>query len=398
MKPRKKSTFMGKPATPTISMGLSEIRPSFGEDDVGFKDGASFMQSLFWARFKARTGWRSFLCTIACEQENYSSTLIIMVRPLSMGFSFAYVPHGPGDIPESMEPGAFIEALSEKAATQVGGRLLFIRFDLPWEIKEEKSRTLLDSISMGRCRLERGLAVQVPDTTILDLEKTEEELLSTMKPKWRYNIRLAEKKGVEVGREGAEALEIFYRLYEETARRDGIAIHPLSYYKALLETAEEFVRKAGTEKSPSISVWVARHEGLPVASIITLFHNRHATYLYGASSSEKRNLMPAYALQWNAITAAKREGCLDYDFFGIPPDDDPHHAMAGLYLFKTGFGGTVAHRLGSIDYPVLPAAYAVFRQAETLRLFWHKKVKKQIKTMIHTVRKARHVPESEAKP
>jgi lipid II:glycine glycyltransferase (peptidoglycan interpeptide bridge formation enzyme) len=389
MKQGRTPVSMGNPASANLSIKLSEIFPSSAGNDIGFEEGASFMQSLFWARFKAGTGWRSFICAIECGPENYRSTLVLMVRRLGMGFSFAYVPHGPGALPESMEPGVFLEALSEKASALIGGKLLFIRFDLPWETEEKRARMLLDSISRGKGRLERGLAVQVPDTTILDLERTEEELLSGMKPKWRYNIRLAEKKNVEVGREGAEALDIFYRLYGETAKRDGIAIHPLSYYKALLGTAEEFGGKTGTETRTSMSVWVARHEGLPVASIITLFHNRHATYLYGASSSEKRNLMPAYALQWNAIRAAKREGCLDYDFFGIPPDDDPRHAMAGLYLFKTGFGGAVIHRLGSVDYPVAPVAYAVFRQAEALRLFWHKTVKKRIKTMVQTVRKTR---------
>ncbi|HWP68480.1 MAG TPA: peptidoglycan bridge formation glycyltransferase FemA/FemB family protein [Rectinemataceae bacterium] len=389
MNPGRKSPFAEKANSPILSLELKEIHAPFAGKDRVMEEGDSFMQSLFWARFKSKTGWKSFLCTIEIESEAYRTAIVVLVKALTLGFSFAYIPHGPGTVPPSMSPDAFLEAVSEKIAGGIAGRLMFIRFDLPWDREVEKARFLLESISDARTRLKRGLPVQVPDTTILNLEKTEEELLAGMKPKWRYNIRLSEKKGVEVGREGAEALGIFYHLYEETARRDGIAIHPLSYYKTLLETVGELGGEAGGDKPPSMSVWIAMHEGLPVASIITLFWNRHATYLYGASSNEKRNLMPAYALQWKAITAAKREGCIDYDFFGIPPDEDPSHAMAGLYLFKTGFGGSIVHRVGSIDYPVSRAVYAVFRGAEALRLFWHKKVKKLIKTMIHASRKVR---------
>jgi len=399
MSPGKGRASAGKGGLPGFSVRMEKVPaacPGVAEERI--QGGDSFMQSLFWARFKANTGWKSFIFRIEVGPEAFSSTLLVLVRPLGLGFSFAYVPHGPGKVPMSLPVDAFLEALSEKISENIDGRLLFVRFDLAWEKEEGKSRALLDSIRGGRTRLGRGSPVQVPDTTILDLRKTEEEILGGMKPKWRYNIRLSEKKNVEVGREGAGALDVFYGLYEETARRDGIAIHPFSYYKTLLETADRAggdVGKgqtgadetAGNER-PSISVWVARHEGVPVASIITLFLDRHATYLYGASSNEKRNLMPAYALQWKAIAAAKSEGCRDYDFFGIPPDGNPNHAMAGLYLFKTGFGGSLRHRVGSIDYPLSRTAYAAFRSAEALRLFWHKKVKKTMKTAVHAFLKA----------
>ena len=384
MSPGKERVAAGKGRVPELSLRMEEF-PAAGPGRAEGKGpgGDSFMQSLFWARFKANTGWRSFLFRIEVGSEGYSSSVFVLVRPLTLGFSFAYLPHGPREIPSSLSPDAFLETLAEKIAGKIGGRLLFVRFDLPWEREEGKSLALLDSIRGGRTRLDRGLPVQVPDTTILDLRKTEEEILAGMKPKWRYNIRLSEKKDVEVSREGKAALGVFYGLYEETARRDGIAIHPLSYYETLLKTAE----LAGSD-GPSVSVWVARHEGVPVASIITLFLEGRATYLYGASSNEKRNLMPAYALQWKAIQAAKSEGCRDYDFFGIPPDGNPNHAMAGLYLFKTGFGGRILHRVGSVDYPLSRAFYAAFRLAEALRLFWHKKVRKAAKTAVHAFRKA----------
>lgn len=332
---------------------------------------ASFMQSGFWGRFKWQTGWKAYSCAIGAALGGGGGEILALARPLFAGYSFAYVPHGPAEPRDGADPGAYLQTLAAAISAEIGGRLLFLRFDLAWDRDGAAGKTLAATLGRPSCRLRRGSAVQVPDTVILDLEKPEEALLAAMKPKWRYNIRLAEKKGVEVTREGAEALDHFYALYLETARRDGIAIHPLSYYRQLFE--------APRDDSTDLSVWVARYDGKPIAAIITLFHGGRATYLYGASSGEHRNLMPAYALQWKAIEAAKAAGCADYDFFGIPPDDSPDHPMAGLYLFKTGFGGDIVHRVGSIDYPVAPLVYGLFRFAEKARLLWFKKIKKMLK-------------------
>jgi len=346
----------------------------------------SFMQTAFWARFKERTGWKVYIFPSGKTEENRAAAadgkgeddIVVLVRPLRLGFSFAYVPHAPALRPDISDPLAYLESLAATIAAVIKEKILFLRFDLAWDREGAAGKILLDAIGKGEGRLRRGTAVQVPDTVLLDLRRTEEEILSGMKPKWRYNIKLSEKKGVEISREGAAALDVFYTLYLETAKRDGIAIHPLAYYENLFATARD-VEKSSDSLSPKLSVWVARHEGEALASIITLFQGEHATYLYGASSSEKRNLMPAYGLQWKAIQAAKAEGCCDYDFFGIPPDEDPHHPMAGLYFFKTGFGGEIVHRVGCVDYPVLPLGYDLFRKAETLRLFWFKKIKKMLK-------------------
>jgi lipid II:glycine glycyltransferase (peptidoglycan interpeptide bridge formation enzyme) len=218
------------------------------------------------------------------------------------------------------------------------------------------------------------LPVQVPDTVILDIDNTEESILSNMKAKWRYNIRLAQKKGVTVRDEGKESLQTFYNLYAQTAKRDGISIHPFSYYETLFDCFERW-----KDSGDRIMLWVARYQSEALAAIITVHHGDRATYLYGASSSENRNLMPAYALQWAAIQAAKADSCVEYDFFGIPPDDNPDHPLAGLYLFKTGFGGKVVHRVGSVDFPSRPLLYRIFRLLEAARILWHKSIKKKIR-------------------
>ena len=160
-------------------------------------------------------------------------------------------------------------------------------------------------------------------------------------------------------------------MYETTARRDGIAVHEKSYYKKLLEQSGD----TQNEHTPRVTLYIAEYNGEPLAAIITVFLQREAIYLYGASSNSHRNLMPAYLLQWIAVCDAKTYGSAVYDFYGIPPNDNENHPMHGLYRFKTGFGGKIIHRPGSIDVPLSPF-YILYIAAERIRAFWFKKIKK----------------------
>jgi lipid II:glycine glycyltransferase (peptidoglycan interpeptide bridge formation enzyme) len=185
-----------------------------------------------------------------------------------------------------------------------------------------------------------------------------------MHSKWRYNIRLGTRKLSlrEGSAENNWCIEDFYKLYLDTAARDKIAIHSLPYYERLFEQAATY-----PDKQKRTRIFFADYEGEPIAAVIVLFRGTKATYLYGASSSAHRNLMAPYALQWKAMCEAKLAGCTEYDMFGIAPDADKNHPMAGLYFFKCGFGGKIIHREGSIDYPCRKFLYAAFRFAESLR-------------------------------
>jgi hypothetical protein len=302
----------------------------------------------------------------------------VILRPLGPGLSFAYVPWGP-ELPEEFSAGAAGAGAAEAVGTGEAGEAkrqqalealaaalkpllpphtAFIRFDPPWHTQGAGDAPP----ALDRPFLRAAADVQPPDTVILDLAPEPEAILGAMKPKWRYNIGLAEKKGVAISREDQGGLDTFYALLEETARRDGIAVHHIAYYRALFDHARNYPG-AGQE----IRLYAARHEGDALGAIVTLFRGKDAVYLYGASSGHKRNLMAPYALQWKAISDARAAGCLFYDFFGIPPNEDPRHPMAGLYRFKTGFGGRIIHRPGSWDYVYKPLFYRLFRTAEGLR-------------------------------
>jgi lipid II:glycine glycyltransferase (peptidoglycan interpeptide bridge formation enzyme) len=334
-----------------------------------FCDGAgNFLQSGFWGAFKARFGWLLFPFKVRWTG-GAESSLLVMVRPLGPGFSFAYVPWGP-PLPRRFpagEPdqpaGGLLPALGRALRPRLPRSVAFIRFDPPW----------FDGPPPGPPLVKAPADVQAPDTVLIDLVPREEEILAGMNPKWRYNIRLASRKGVAVRRAGEGELPAFYALLRETARRDGIAIHSLDYYQTLFAHGRDY--QAGGP-GQELRLYLAEHEGEAAAAIITLFRGAQGIYLYGASSDRKRNLMASYALQWRAMTDARASGCRVYDLFGIPPSADPGHPMAGLYRFKTGFGGRIVHRPGSWDYPCRPLGAYLFRKAEKLRKKFRDRKKK----------------------
>lgn len=334
------------------------------EDSAPFR---SFLQTPFWAEFKASHGWKPFYFTLAAEGKTWP--LAVLVRELGLFGSLVYVPMGPDSgLLEPESPAKTLLELSRDIVARIGKNVLCVRFDPP----------VSDLGCLPRGMRKAASDVQPPDTVILDLSLSEEDLLEGMKQKWRYNIRLGEKKGVKIrslsDKEAADTgIDIFYDLYRETAERDGIAIHGKAYYRDL------FIASSEGPFPADLRLYIASHEGTDLAAIVVLLTESGATYLYGASSNEKRNLMPAYALQWRAIRDAKAADCPSYDFYGIPPSDDPAHPMHGLYRFKTGFGGSIVHRAGSFDAVVSGSRYTLWRFAEGLRSLWFKKIKKMIR-------------------
>ena len=233
--------------------------------------------------------------------------------------------------------------------------------------------------------------VQVPTTLMLDLRPSEAELLAQMHKKHRYNIRLAAKKGVQVfAVPWRDGLAEWYRLYQYTAQRDRIGIHTFSYYKNLFAQLEQnspsipiHDKMEGTKpRAPSLYLYLAYGPSAAevakidfprsLGGIIVLHHRAVATYMYGASSDEGRELMPNYLLQWHAICEARKAGLSGYDFFGLPATENPSDPLHGLYRFKMGFGGRVLHRAGAWDFPYSLLFYVLYRAAESIRfgVYW----------------------------
>ncbi len=195
-------------------------------------------------------------------------------------------------------------------------------------------------------------AVHIRNEWVLNIQPEEKEILAGMKEKWRYNIRLAARKGVTVRRgEGQADLDAFYKIYETTSERDQFFIHNKAFY-------EEIMRLYGQDDR--FALFLAEYEGEPIAGIIVLSYGRWSWYMYGASSNEQRNLMPNHLLQWNGMQWAKSHGCWYYNFRGIPDILEEGQELWGVYVFKRGFGGYAIRALETHDLIYQPLVYNVY--------------------------------------
>jgi len=360
----------------TNNLEITEIEKTAADD------GRRFLQSTFWAEFKGAHGWQPHFFEVK-GSEGESFKLSVLVRTFKKAlfhFSIAYIPLADvvrfvGEKADS----SLMESLAKSLKPKLPHDTMCVRFDPAGDFFsiEEKNKRVEELLLSSAMLKKTSVDIQPPDTVLLDITKSEDDLLSSMKNKWRYNIRLAERKGVVVKAVSAKdadfdkELDAFYSLYQTTASRDGIGVHPKAYYRDLLER--------GSAGDIRVTLYIASHEDEPLAAIVVLFCKAEAVYLYGCSGNHKRNLMPAYLLQWTAIRDAKAFGSPCYDFYGCPPDDDENHPMHGLFLFKTGFGGVLIHRLGSFDAVLNGAVYGAYRFAENARAFYHKKLMKKIR-------------------
>jgi len=194
---------------------------------------------------------------------------------------------------------------------------------------------------------------------VLDIRPDEADLLAGMKEKWRYNIGLAGRKGVVV-RESLqlEDIDTFYRLYQETSRRDGFFIHPKEHYATIL-------RRYG-ERDAAVLL-LAEYEKMPIAGLIAVRCGSVATYMFGASSNAERNRMPNHLLQWTAIRWAKAHGCALYDFRAIAEVLSPEEDLYSLFTFKQGFGGYSTLALETHDLPLSAPVYWAYERTLAIK-------------------------------
>jgi lipid II:glycine glycyltransferase (peptidoglycan interpeptide bridge formation enzyme) len=205
--------------------------------------------------------------------------------------------------------------------------------------------------------------IQFCNTVLLDLTASEDELLAAMKQKSRYNVRLAKRRGVCVSPGQVTDLEALYRIYAETAHRDGFIIRPASYY---LDAWRSFLDRGLAH------FLLARFKGEIVAGLILFTFGSTAWYMYGASSNRHRRQMPNYLLQWEAIRRAKDAGCLLYDLWGAPEVLEESDPMWGVVRFKLGLGGELARGLGAWDYPASRIGYGVYTKVLPRYLEWRR--------------------------
>ena len=193
--------------------------------------------------------------------------------------------------------------------------------------------------------------IQFRNTVLVDLTSSEEDLLASMKQKTRYNVRLATRKGVKIRAGTDEDFGLLYRMYTETADRDGFVIRDESYYRIAWGTFYE---------QGMADPLIAEVDGEPIAGLVNLRFGKKAWYMYGMSREAHREKMPNYLLQWEAIRRAKAAGCTVYDLWGAPDKFEKSDPMWGVYRFKEGLGGKVVRHIGAWDLPIRPLLYQLY--------------------------------------
>ncbi len=364
---------------------LTNIRP---KDTDELYATPILQQTAFWSAVKSSLGAntiainfssrKSDLLTATDDRSPIISDVLIILQQIDRHHSVAYVPYGPELEPADELQGLFLEELSESLRTYLPQNCILIRYDLCWESWWAKERDHFDedgiwkgepdspaqefrfNFNTQRWNFKKAPSNILPSHTVyLDLTPDSDTLLKRMKPKTRYNIGLSQRKGVSIRTMGMEGMDIWYRLYKETAERNHILLNDIKYFEAVLSA------RADDTRSPAdVRLLVAEKEAKPLAAMFLVITKNRASYLYGASSSAQRNLMATYALQWEAIGQSKAAGCTEYDMFGISPNPNPTHPLYGLYKFKSGFGGDIYHSLGCWDYPLNNGLYTLFRASE----------------------------------
>jgi len=334
-------------------------------------------QTVYWSEVKSRLGWKTFAFDFASLDTE--ADILVLLRDFGHGITGAYIQQGPEYGPPPEHYGLFLEKLSEEMVKHLDMPISFIRYDLPWEsqyitcaddITKYQGGAIRPEPRLQELRMNFGtkswnlrkaaIDITVADAVMIDLARTEAEILSDMKSKTRYNIRLAKRRGVEIVSLSIDMLPVFYDLYRQTAERNKFFPCSYKYFSALFSALQS------SPDSSEIYFLIAKHNQEALAGAIIGISGKVATYLFGASSNQRRNLMGPYAVQWAGILLAREKGCLAYDMGAVSPTKDKHHPFYGMYRFKTGFGGKIIHRSGTWDYPLDPDKYLVLRNAEAL--------------------------------
>lgn len=181
---------------------------------------------------------------------------------------------------------------------------------------------------------------------------------ANLKPKWRYNIRLAERKGVTIRvSQSMNDMDSAYTLLQNTAKRQGIRIHPLSYYQLMLDVLAP---------ANMLTLYLAEYNNQVIAANIMIGFNDTMTYVHGGTDHAHRSVMAPHALQWQAMKDAAAAGYRYYDLFGVAPPNAPDHPWAGITRFKEGFGGELKEYTGTYELPLQRVWYNAYRVAKRI--------------------------------
>jgi peptidoglycan pentaglycine glycine transferase (the first glycine) len=329
--------------------------------------GRHVLQTWEWGEFKKLSGWSPMHKVWHDSEDKVVAAALILARGISLrGIGFPlqlmYIPRGPL-LRDWYDQDLRSQVLDDLRALGKQYKAIFIKIDPEVEVgrgvpgqdgytvNPRTDKLIAEFEDAGW--ISSAEQVQFKNTLTLDLSLSSEELLSKMKQKTRYNIRLAVRKGVTIRPGSVGDLEQIYQMYAETAVRDGFTIRNENYYLTLWR---KFIEAGIAE--PLLAVI----DGEPVAGVIIFRFAGRAWYMYGMSREIHREKMPNYLLQWEAMLRAKEIGCVEFDLCGAPDEFEKEDDLWGVYRFKRGLGGEVVRYIGAWDLPLNPLLYRSYTQ------------------------------------
>jgi len=339
-------------------MKLIEINKDQKEiynDFVAAQESGSFLQSWEWGEWQEALGRevrRYFIGTdnnpstsSGPNGNNIIGSIQLIKMPLPFGKYYLYAPYGPVVSGQGTGySGQFLQELQKQFPD-----CIFIRI-------EPKDLSLISNLSS----LTKITNIQPGKTLIIDLTKSEEQLLAEMHPKTRYNIRLAQKHGVEIKDEFAltigkglyakEAVELIY----DTSKRQAYQAQNKDYFENLIN----FFAVQNHSGDLKLHIYKALYKNELLSSAIMIDFGNTRTYLFGGSSDQQKNLMAPYLLHFQAMLDGKKLGLKYYDFWGV---ETASGAVPGFVRFKLGFGGTVKEYAGAYDVVNNNLQYKIYK-------------------------------------
>ncbi len=346
------------------------------EDFVSNSPYGSFTQSSLWA--KAKVDWDSELVAVYDKDGNIKAAMQILFKKLPVIKStFAYSTRGP--VCDCTDKETLTELMEEakKVAKKHHAYMLKVDPMIPhyeqvteeenFSFDKEKSLEVVENFkSLGfeyDPDISEDITVQSLKNYLLNISgKTKEEVFEGFHSKWRYNIRVAERKGVTCKAYGKEKLDDFCMLMKETGERDGFHIRSKEYFANMMDALGEHARL----------YMCYAPDGEPISGALDINYAKRVSYLYGASGNGHRNLMPNHLMQWTMIQWAVETGCDLYDFMGVPHYNDETHSNYGVYKFKKGFNGYAEKYLGEFNYIPSKAKYQFLKWAA--KTFMHRDI------------------------
>ncbi|MFA6024014.1 MAG: peptidoglycan bridge formation glycyltransferase FemA/FemB family protein [Candidatus Gracilibacteria bacterium] len=306
----------------------------------------SVEQSFEWGELQTRIPGRpAFFVFGVFEGDDLRGGMMVVRQVMGMGKTWLWCPRGPLLPAEgSEEAWELLQGAAEALARADGDVFLRIEPGYPAERAP---------FFGGKTSAEHYLP---QDSLLLDLSLSEADLLAQMTPKGRYNIKLAEKRGVTVRRGRPEEVSVFYALLMSTAERDAFFVHEEAFYA-------DFLRVLGDRAH----FYLAFAEGEAVAGMLVTHFGSVATYYYGASGATHREKKAPYLLQWFAMREAKKAELKLYDFLGVAPEGDERHVLSGVTQFKTRFGGVRVQYTEARVFVYRRLWWWIYRVAKALR-------------------------------